>query len=367
MLTKLPRAMQMVRSIAKLPFVNGKLIEAEEAIAFLGKFSPDGGGSCYLSEPVCRERRVDLSVIIPTYNNEQYVGKCVQSVLDQETGISFEVIVVNDGSTDGSRELLERSFGADPRVRLVHQNNMGHSGARNTGIDLASGDYLMFLDADDNLLPGAVARLMATALEKDASIVCGGYTCRLPNGKKLPGMILADEKISPMGRLPGYVWGKVYKASVFDHLRFPMGYWFQDSISAQIIWPMNEGSFYTIKEPVYEYLINPQGISVQSTRKPKALDSLWLYLRLLEDRKQFGLALTQEDYEHFLEMVKLTYVRTRAMDNEVKKCIFAVQRQLKQTHFASFASNGSKRNRAVEKVLVEGQYKKYALLGELPL
>lgn len=367
MSSKIQKAARLALALAKLPFTDNTPVEPSQAEKILEQVWPDGGKSCYLSESVQREKKVDVSVIIPTYNNEQYLHACVASVLSQETRFSYEVIVVNDGSTDGSKALLESQFGSDPHVRLVHQENKGLSGARNTGIDLAAGEYLFFLDSDDRLLPGAIEALTRAAREQNAKIVCGGYVCRYPDGTIADGEVYGNALTDPMGTLPGYAWGKLYHTSLFDHLRFPEGYWFEDSLSAQILWPLSQGAFYTIREQCYEYLINPQGISAQAAAKPKALDTLWVYRRLQEDRRQFGLTLTQGDYEHFLLMVRLSYSRTRGLSLEVKKSVFTFQRQLKQQYFPEFASGAGRAGRAVERALEGGNYRLYAFWGELPL
>ena len=89
-----------------------------------------------------------FSVIIPVYNVEQYLEECVESVLCQ-TFCHFELILVDDGSKDSSGAICDRLAETDPRIRVIHQENQGLSGARNTGIQAATGDYLMFLDSDD--------------------------------------------------------------------------------------------------------------------------------------------------------------------------------------------------------------------------
>ena len=97
-----------------------------------------------------------VSVIIPCYNQARFVGEAIQSALGQ-AGADVEVVVVNDGSTDGSREIIGTFAAADPRVRVISQSNMGLSAARNVGLESARGTILIFLDADDRLQPGAAA------------------------------------------------------------------------------------------------------------------------------------------------------------------------------------------------------------------
>src|SRR5687768_11758936 len=95
-----------------------------------------------------------LSVVIPVYNVERYIADCLESLLAQSY-LSFEAILVDDGSTDRSVAIAERYAAEDPRLRFVHQANAGLGAARNRGVAAARGTYLTFLDPDDLLVPGA--------------------------------------------------------------------------------------------------------------------------------------------------------------------------------------------------------------------
>lgn len=116
---------------------------------------------------------VDLSIIIPVYNAQNFLGKCIDSCLGQRTEFSFEVIAVDDGSTDDSLAML-RNYDFDHRLKVIHQKNRGHAGARNAALDVASGSYICFVDSDDFIPRDAVQRLMSRAIELDADIVGGG-------------------------------------------------------------------------------------------------------------------------------------------------------------------------------------------------
>lgn len=89
-----------------------------------------------------------MSIIIPIYNTEQYLNQCVDSVLDQ-TYRNFEIILIDDGSTDGSPKICDEYVKKDKRVRVIHKVNGGLSEARNTGLDIADGEYILFIDSDD--------------------------------------------------------------------------------------------------------------------------------------------------------------------------------------------------------------------------
>jgi len=92
-----------------------------------------------------------VSVIIPVYNVEPYLERCVKSVVGQ-TYQELEIILVDDGSKDGSGKLCDKLADSDSRIKVVHQKNQGLSGARNTGIRQATGEYVVFLDSDDEWL-----------------------------------------------------------------------------------------------------------------------------------------------------------------------------------------------------------------------
>lgn len=112
-----------------------------------------------------------ISVIIPSYNQEQYLSDCIDSVLDQ-TVKPHEIIVVDDGSTDNSLE-ISRKYGA--KIKVISQVNKGLSSARNTGIMNATGDYVLPLDADDILLPNAIEKLQEVIGDTSADIISPSF------------------------------------------------------------------------------------------------------------------------------------------------------------------------------------------------
>ena len=110
-----------------------------------------------------------ISVIIPFHNNEQYLERCIDSVITQEYKY-FEIILVDDGSTDNSLQLAQKYETQDERVKVIHQSNQGVSEARNTGIKNAHGKYIMFLDADDYFLP-ALSSVLANQITNDLIVL----------------------------------------------------------------------------------------------------------------------------------------------------------------------------------------------------
>ena len=176
-----------------------------------------------------------VSIIVPVYNVERFLDCCLDSIRAQ-THAHLEIIVVEDCSFDGSVTKLEPHL-ADPRVRLIrHQRNTGLSAARNTGIEAATGAYVMFVDSDDFIAPTLVEACLAQAEAGGADLVVFGFTA-FQDGAALPslgGPAGAVEACS-LGleaylKLPHFAWLKFVRAGLLrDHrLRFPVGYYYED-------------------------------------------------------------------------------------------------------------------------------------------
>lgn len=114
-----------------------------------------------------------VSVIIPVYNNEKYVEKCIRSVMEQ-THTELEIIVINDGSKDNSLDILKKLAEEDARIKLISQKNAGVAAARNKGLDIASGEYLTFIDGDDYISQNYIEKLYQCAWQKNTEmLICG--------------------------------------------------------------------------------------------------------------------------------------------------------------------------------------------------
>lgn len=173
-----------------------------------------------------------LSVIIPVYNAERYLSRCLDSVLAQ-TYDRLEILLVDDGSVDGSGCICDRYAGADSRVTAIHTANAGAFAARNLALDRASGDYIGFVDADDRLEPEMYGMLMSLALTHDADIA----QCEMANDgayQQLRGQQLGGDRVYEREELTAAFFreelthgllNKVFRRSCWEGLRFPaLGY-----------------------------------------------------------------------------------------------------------------------------------------------
>lgn len=166
-----------------------------------------------------------FSIVIPAYNYGRFVGRAIESALEQD-GDDFEVLVIDDGSTDNTREVV---VGYGDRVRYFHHENRGQAATRNRGIDLSTGRYLIFLDADDRLLPGALSPLRR-AIEEDPSLgmVFGRHFAVCEQGIRRPGK-MHPEMQSPMQNFRDFLNRKfgicngtaAVRRDVFEKIRYP--------------------------------------------------------------------------------------------------------------------------------------------------
>ncbi len=172
---------------------------------------------------------IKISIIVPVYNGEKYFAECIQSILDQSFA-DIEIIVINDGSTDGSLSLIERYAQNDSRIVVINQKNKGVSAARNAGLSKARGDYIMFVDADDYIARKDALELLIDFSKENGNpdVVCFrrvGDT----RGRKAPsgysklndsiiGRMIVDETINTL-------WDKLYKKSIIkeNSIKFPVG------------------------------------------------------------------------------------------------------------------------------------------------
>ena len=185
-----------------------------------------------------------ISVIIPIYKTEPYLAACLDSVVGQIYE-DLEILLVNDGSPDGCAAICDAYAAKDSRIRVIHQEHFGLSAARNAALDVATGDYITFVDSDDFLQEDALERLLATLLKTGADIaVCGTAICS-EDGTLLSQTMAQTQQwfygaaqqrallIEPTVGTAS--WGKLYQRSLWKTIRFPEGKYYEDVFIAHEI------------------------------------------------------------------------------------------------------------------------------------
>lgn len=236
-----------------------------------------------------------ISVIVPAYNAGKYIEGCVESVLSQ-TYTAWELIVVDDGSKDGTYESALKLAESDDRINVIHTENGGVCSARNTGLEAAKGEYVTFLDVDDRLEPDALRVLTSVMTENNSDIAIGQCTRFRENGESFKSKysdseILWKDKEALVASLEDHpatysVWGKLYRRGIIGDTRFDVGR------------RVHEDSFFLFElllkcptvsvgcEYVYRYFITP-GSASRAAFSDKFFDILYFAdrkKRLIEDK-----------------------------------------------------------------------------------
>lgn len=328
--------------------------EVEKAQTLLNTLHADPHNSCICQNLVAATPQYDLQIIVPAYNVEKYIKECLDSVLSQDTSFSYIVKVINDGSTDETSKILE-TYKNQQRIEIIHQKNKGFSGARNTGLKEINARYLMFLDSDDRLAPGAIEALMKMAQETDADIV-EGASLKFCGAVVTKRYTHSDEKRASANNLYGFAWGKVYKADLFAHIQFPEGYWFEDTLCALILHPLAK-KISTTSHCVYCYRTNFKGISRTFRGKPKCLDSYYICEQLLADRAKLGLPMDEKFLHGIVRQFRLNSNRISSLKREdVDKAVFIQQSALIRQYFPYVSA----RNELIESLVI-GDFQTFKL------
>ena len=254
-------------------------------------------------------RSVKISIIVPVYNVEGYLPACLESILAQ-TFSNFEVILINDGSTDRSAKICREFAQKDERIRLVTQENKGQVFARNRGLDYAQGEYITFVDADDRVAPHYLAARYEAALAQDAEVVVGEYYRYEEEGNQLFYHIFEKDKrvevfenndfLSKFSQvLFTPVWGKLFKADLFKYVRFPNLSVHEDNFVIQKLYLLANRVAYVV-DNLYCY----QTRLGSMMRTEKSLQKIRDYVTALEEQ-YFDLMLAQQDLTAVKEMYQV--------------------------------------------------------------
>ena len=217
-----------------------------------------------------------ISVIVPVYRVEAYLDRCVESIRSQ-TVTDFEIILVDDGSPDRCGQICDRYAAIDDRIRVVHQENRGLSGARNAGLETARGEYLCFVDGDDEIDPGML-KSMEHAICSDAyDLAICGYR-RFAGDEAIPktetesrGEPLTEKALweEVFGRLSNAAWGKLYRRERIGELRFPEGMIHGEDLIFNLQYLTRCKKGVILNAPYYHYRIREDSITGSAFRESR--------------------------------------------------------------------------------------------------
>lgn len=245
-----------------------------------------------------------VSVIIPVYNAQKYINRCVDSILKQDYE-NYEIILVNDGSSKECTDLLNELSYCDSRIKVLHQENKGVSAARNNGIKQSSGEWIVFVDADDYISPDMLSEMLRIAREKNADIVASDYfVCK--GGTITPTKFLdATETIVYTGNMKinlvksciesraygnpfgatniGVPWAKMYKRDIISITTFDEKLTHMEDTVFNINVFMNAKRIVYLPKSLYNYVVHKSS-AVNSAKK----DFEFVAQRFFEELQKFS-------------------------------------------------------------------------------
>lgn len=273
----------------------------------------------------------NLTIIVPVYNVEKLLKKCIESLLNQKTEYKYDIIFINDGSKDKSLEILEQYAKEHKNIKVISQENKGIAAARNVGIKNITGEYVAFVDSDDFVSSDYVQKLLENAYKNNSDIVrCNYYEYSVSDARIVKTGLNMDNVVreNGLGRdildYKGYPWGGVFKSTLWENIEYPDNYWYEDMIVRMILFRKAK-IFSYINDYLYYYCLHENNISksIEKTTDLRCLDHFFLVSKLSELSNK--LELNNKDDLYFnisYEYSVVLWLRTRKIDKDLRKAIF---------------------------------------------
>jgi Glycosyltransferases involved in cell wall biogenesis len=223
-----------------------------------------------------------ISIIVPVYKVEQYLNRCVDSIINQ-TYKNLEIILVDDGSPDNCGKICDEYATKDSRIKVIHKENGGLSSARNAGLDIASGGYIGFVDSDDWIESNMYYVLINLAIENDSDIVQCGYWSVSEKGDKIRKFTYKNNKFTSNEdvkhayfisyQLDVVAWNKLYRRDIFQSLRYMNGKRNEDTFIMPEIVLITKKLFNT--EQWFYHYVQRAGSIMKTDFEEKNFDALY--------------------------------------------------------------------------------------------
>ena len=249
-----------------------------------------------------------ISVIVPIYKVEAYLDDCVRSIVAQ-TYPHLEIILVDDGSPDSCGSMCDAWAKRDARIKVIHKPNGGLSDARNAGLEIASGDFIAFVDSDDWIDPAMYEKMLSALLREEADIcACRILSCfpdrRAPWGCPSYRVTDPEQTLAMLyddSAYPVSAWNKLYRRSLWQNLRFPVGKICEDAFTTYLL-VHGAKCIVQLPEALYCYRIRPESI-MTSRFSPKRMDEEAVWRVNYEFMREHYPSIYPAAYDFYLEKV----------------------------------------------------------------
>ena len=254
-----------------------------------------------------------VSVIVPVYNVEEYLEKCINSLINQ-TLQDIEVIFVDDGSTDESKKIIEKYIQNNPKkLKYLYKENGGLSSARNFGIPYAKGDYIAFLDSDDYIEPNMYEDMYNVAIKENSDMVECDFIWEYPNKQKYDCGEIYNGKKEAIEKARVVAWNKLIKREIIENtkIEFPFGLRYEDvEFFYKLVPSLNKISF--VKKYFIHYI--QRGNSIVNTQNSKTKDIFKVFDNVFEYYKN------NNYYEQYKEQLEYSYIRLLLCSSLKRMC-----------------------------------------------
>ena len=243
----------------------------------------------------------EVSIIVPVYNVEKYLERCLDSLINQ-TFKDIEIICIDDGSIDNSGKILDEYAAKDSRIKVIHQNNAGQAAARNNGMKIASGRYISFVDSDDWVDKDFIEKLYDAIIRNDADIAAASIIRKRQNSEKYRVHYTEEncfetlaEKIAACS-LPKccYVWNKLYKKEIIADWQFKAGVYFEDVLWMPEVLKKSK-KLVSVPGVNYYYWANPGSTVKQKQSAKKISDRIDSKRHIIKFFEKNNLPLSKRD------------------------------------------------------------------------
>lgn len=278
----------------------------------------------------------EISVVVPVYNVERYLQRCIESIINQSFK-NYEIILVNDGSTDNSLNICLQYKKAYTNVTVLNKKNGGLSEARNYGIKIAKAKYVCFVDSDDYLEKDYLKTLYQSVMDNNADVAMCEYYLTNEFGRKYKRCKFNEPRnytringyqclkyLYKDGYTPNVVaWNKIYKREIFNHLQYEVGKYFEDEYMAvPLFWNINYVSL--VRQPLYNYVQRSGSITNTSMNIKKVKDIMTFKKKRINFFKEkkcdilYGYAI--QDYKNWIiEFVSTNKISSSKLKGTLQK------------------------------------------------
>lgn len=245
-----------------------------------------------------------LSIIVPAYNVEEYIESCIDSIVSQNIPCEYEIIIVEDCSTDNTKDVIKKISQKYAQVKIIYnEKNGGLSAARNTGLNNIKGKYVTFIDSDDLLCNQAIEKSINYIIENnDVDVVGFNYKEfsdeskaleELKNIPSIPPKLFEDITTA---RIPGFAWGKIYHRKMFADIRFPNGLYWEDGIILKVVMQRCK-KYVDIGIIGYLYRMNPNSISSSIQKRNLGYDQFYMITYCFNELKRLDIKMNDYIYK----------------------------------------------------------------------